>query len=191
MTEPAELLRAVYRSIQWDRLYQIAPGATREQVEDLFAALGQAAESIPSSEAPDVSGGSVDVYTDGASRGNPGPAGVGIVVTTRDGAEVVAWGESIGETTNNVAEYRACIAGLEKALDLGVDSVRLLSDSQLLVRQINGRYRVKSPTLQPLHDRVRELLDGFENWQAVHIPREKNARADKLASDAAKASKSG
>jgi len=185
----SELLRAVYRSVEWDRLYDLLPGATREQVDALFAefreALG-ACPDVPAELAAVIAGGSVSVHCDGASRGNPGPAGIGVVLRTPGGQDVVAWGESIGRATNNVAEYLACIAGLRKALELQARSVTILSDSQLLVRQINGRYRVKNPGLKPLHAQVGELLSHFDSWEARHVPREQNAEADALASKAAK-----
>ena len=124
---------------------------------------------------------SVVVYTDGAARGNPGPAGAGAVVATRDGEILAEIAEPLGDTTNNVAEYTAAIRGLERAAALGATRVELRTDSQLLVHQLSGRYRVKAPHLQPLFARVRELAASFERVRFVHVPREMNTHADRLA----------
>jgi ribonuclease HI len=123
----------------------------------------------------------VIVHTDGAARGNPGPAGAGAIVTTPDGEVLAEIAEGLGEATNNVAEYTATIRGLERAAELGAREVVLRTDSQLLVHQLSGRYRVKAPHLQPLHRRVRELMDSFERVRFEHVPRERNAEADRLA----------
>ncbi|HEX2030898.1 MAG TPA: ribonuclease HI family protein [Actinomycetota bacterium] len=120
---------------------------------------------------------------DGAARGNPGPAGIGIVVTDRDGTVLGEVGEGIGVATNNVAEYRAAIRGLELAREHGAAGVLLRSDSRLLVEQLSGRFRVKNPTLQVLHQRARELLRAFDDVAIEHVPRELNAEADRLANE--------
>jgi ribonuclease HI len=124
---------------------------------------------------------SLIVSCDGAARGNPGPAGAGSQITTPDGEVVAEIAEGLGETTNNVAEYTAVILGLERAQELGATDVLLRSDSQLLINQITGVYRVKTPHLQPLHRRVRKLAAGFGSIRFEHIPRERNAAADRLA----------
>lgn len=181
------LLKAVYQSIQWDKLYELAPGAERQEVDELFQQLRRELRPSPEPDlADEVAGGEAVVRSDGASKGNPGPAGIGAVIQTADGREVVAWGKSIGRATNNVAEYRAAIEGLQRALELGVRRVRLLADSELLVRQVNGEYRVKSPGLQPLHTRVLELLNRFDDWTVSHAGRDENTRADALAGEHAK-----
>lgn len=123
------------------------------------------------------------VSCDGASRGNPGPAGAGAQITDRDGIVLAEVAEGLGETTNNVAEYTAVIRGLERASELGAIDVLLRSDSQLLINQLTGRYRVKSPHLQPLHRRVRELAAGFDSIEYEHVRRERNTEADRLAND--------
>jgi ribonuclease HI len=124
---------------------------------------------------------SVVIHCDGASRGNPGPAGAGAILTTVDGDVLAEIAQGLGETTNNVAEYSAAILGLERARDLGASEVLLRSDSQLLVHQLTGRYRVKTAHLQPLHRRVRELAAGFDRVTYEHVRRERNAEADRLA----------
>ena len=121
------------------------------------------------------------VACDGASRGNPGPAGAGAQITGADGSVLAEVAEGLGETTNNVAEYTAVIRGLERALELGATEVLLRSDSQLLINQLTGRYRVKTPHLQPLHRRVRELGARFDTIEYEHVRRERNTEADRLA----------
>lgn len=121
--------------------------------------------------------------TDGGSRGNPGPAGVGFVIE-RDGAIVCSGGRFLGEATNNVAEYEALIWGLENVRALGSDEVTVYADSELLVKQLNGRYRVKNEGLKPLFVRATGLLKGFERSEVTHVRRALNAEADKLANQA-------
>ena len=123
----------------------------------------------------------VIINCDGAARGNPGPAGAGAIVVDESGAVLAEVAEGLGETTNNVAEYTAVIRGLEEAKRLGAREVLLRSDSQLLINQLTGRYRVKAPHLQPLHRRVRSLLAGFAKVDLEHVPRERNVAADRLA----------
>ena len=125
--------------------------------------------------------GHLIVSCDGASRGNPGPAGIGAQVTDESGAILGEIAQGIGETTNNVAEYTAVIEGLSLAQELGAKTVTLRSDSQLLINQLTGRYRVKSEHLQPLHRRARSLGAGFERITFEHVPREQNSAADALA----------
>jgi len=127
--------------------------------------------------------GHLIVACDGASRGNPGPAGVGVQITAEDGRVVSEIARGIGETTNNVAEYTAVIEGLALADELGARTVTLRSDSLLLINQLTGRYRVKSPHLQPLHRRARSIAAGFEHISFEHVPREENVEADRLANE--------
>jgi ribonuclease HI len=123
----------------------------------------------------------VTINCDGAARGNPGPAGAGAVVVDENGTVLAEVAEGLGETTNNVAEYTAVIRGLEEAQRLGAREVLLRSDSQLLINQLTGRYRVKALHLQPLHRQVRELLRSFDRVDLEHVPRERNVAADALA----------
>ena len=124
------------------------------------------------------------LHVDGASRGNPGAAGFGVHVTGDDGSEVASLYGYIGKATNNVAEYQALLHGLRFALGRGASCVEVFSDSELLVRQVEGRYRVKSPGLQPLHREAKSLLARFERARVVHVPRERNREADALANRA-------
>ena len=128
--------------------------------------------------------GAVIAYIDGGARGNPGPAGYGVRVEQPDGKLIEEFAESIGVATNNVAEYRALIAALEWARRLGYRRLHMRSDSQLLVQQMLGNYRVKHPGLQPLHARARVLASELESVTFEHVGRERNADADRLANTA-------
>jgi len=127
--------------------------------------------------------GRVHVYSDGASRGNPGPAAIGWVLVSGDGI-VTEGNKRIGETTNNRAEYEALIRALEVARDYGFDAVEARSDSELLVRQVTGEWDANDPGLRERRVRVRELLAAFDDWSLSHVPREVNERADELANEA-------
>jgi ribonuclease HI len=127
----------------------------------------------------------VVVWTDGGARGNPGPAGYGAVITDRGGRTILAEvAEGIGWATNNVAEYRGVIAGLERARALGARRVVVRADSLLVVNQQLGRWKVKNAGLQPLAAEVRRLAGGFQRVTWQHVPRERNRRADALANQA-------
>jgi ribonuclease HI len=127
--------------------------------------------------------GRLIVSCDGAARGNPGPAGIGVQITDGGGGVLAEIAEGLGETTNNVAEYTAAIEGLRRAHELGASSVLLRSDSQLLINQLTGRYRVKSSHLQPLHRRLRQLASTFDDVEFQHVRRERNTEADRLANE--------
>lgn len=118
---------------------------------------------------------------DGGSRGNPGPAGIGVVLRAADGTSLLTLGRYIGRATNNVAEYTALIAGLEQAERLGAKKLRIRGDSELIVRQMNGEYRVRHPDLQPLYRKAQDLIARFDQASIEHNYREKNALADRLA----------
>lgn len=124
------------------------------------------------------------IYTDGASRGNPGEAGVGAVIADARGRTVKELKCFLGIATNNVAEYRAVILALEKALQLGAVSVNVNLDSELVVRQLRGEYRVREPNLKILHRQTLEILNRFLKYSIHYIPREENRRADQLANEA-------
>lgn len=124
------------------------------------------------------------VHTDGASRGNPGPSGAGALLSTRDGSVVREVVVPLRPTTNNVAEYEAVLAGLRAALEEGARTIELRADSQLLIRQLQGIYKVKAEHLQPLHEEARRLLGRFRKVELKHVPREENAGADALANRA-------
>jgi probable phosphoglycerate mutase len=121
------------------------------------------------------------VECDGASRGNPGPAAVGVRITHTNGEVLAEIAEGIGVATNNVAEYTAAIRGLGRARELGAQEVLVRSDSRLLVEQLSGRFKVKNPTLQRLHAEASSLAAGFARIRYEHVPRERNTEADRLA----------
>lgn len=129
----------------------------------------------------------VIVYTDGASRGNPGPAGAGWLLADAEGRVFEEGWLPLGETTNNVAEYQAVIAALERARQLGARRVTLRSDSELLVQQLSGAYRVRAERLLPLYRQVRRLVASFERVEFQQVPRQQNRRADELANRGADA----
>jgi len=123
-------------------------------------------------------------YTDGGARGNPGPAGYGVVIQDESRREVTTLSEYLGHQTNNFAEYQALLAALEYAIQHGHKALRVISDSELLVRQINGIYKVKNPTLQDLHARARQLIRQLHWFSITHVLRGKNQQADRLANAA-------
>jgi ribonuclease HI len=126
--------------------------------------------------------------TDGGARGNPGPAAYGYVLEAEDGHVLAAHGEAIGTATNNVAEYRALIAGLEKAIELGVDELEVISDSELLVKQMRGEYKVKNEALRDLWTEAGELADRLGSVAFKAVRREHNELADRLVNEALDAS---
>ena len=145
-------------------------------VEDALAK-----EKLPQENMPEAIGGTLHLFTDGGSRGNPGQAAIGcILVDPKRGVTLREHGEAIGIETNNVAEYRALIEGLTLAEQYHPNHLLCFLDSELIVRQISGEYRVKMPTLQPLFDEIQELIRKFPDVTFKHIPREDNFRADAL-----------
>lgn len=120
------------------------------------------------------------VNVDGGARGNPGPAAIGVVVSEPDGTVIDEFAERIGVATNNVAEYRAVLKGIERAQALGAGEVELIGDSELVARQLTGAYKVKHPSMKPLHAEALAALSGFDRWRIRTVPRAQNARADAL-----------
>ena len=124
------------------------------------------------------------IYVDGASRGNPGPAAVGVVMKDEKGATMLKVSSSIGRATNNQAEYNALIVALQEARKLGADQVYINTDSQLMSEQINGNYRVRNAHIRPLFEKAMQLLTAFQYYSIDHIPRYLNSEADALANEA-------
>lgn len=121
------------------------------------------------------------VYTDGGSRGNPGPAGLGVYICDRSGEPVERRYKYLGETTNNVAEYSGALLGIRRAIELGATSIELRADSKLVIEQLSGNYKVKNPGLKELHTQIRELVSSYPGKISfTHVPREKNKEADRL-----------
>ena len=131
--------------------------------------------------APPVAAATLILQFDGGSRGNPGPAGIGVTLSDVSGKAIYELGEFLGRCTNNVAEYTALVRGLDAARLLGAKKVIVRSDSELVVRQINGQYKVKSPDLKPLYQRAISLMGQIGEVKVNHVFREGNTRADKLA----------
>ena len=127
---------------------------------------------------------STRLFTDGGARGNPGPAAYGFVLEADDGTVLAAAGERIGIATNNVAEYSALIAGLEKALELGLDELEVVSDSELMVKQMTGQYRVKNEALRELSDEAGRLARQLRRVEYTAVRREHNKLADQLVNEA-------
>jgi ribonuclease HI len=124
------------------------------------------------------------VHVDGGARGNPGPAAIGVVISTPRGDRLASYGEKIGETTNNVAEYRALLKGLELAAGHGARQVRVINDSELVAKQVSGVYKVKHPAMQELHRLAMAALSQFDSWNIESVPRAHNAAADALVNEA-------
>ena len=120
------------------------------------------------------------VNVDGGARGNPGPAAIGVVVSDTDGTVIDEVAERIGVATNNVAEYRALLKGIERAQALGAGEVELIGDSELVARQLTGAYEVKHPSMKPLHAEALAALAAFDRWRIRTVPRAQNAHADAL-----------
>jgi ribonuclease HI len=134
----------------------------------------------------DIAGGETCLlYVDGASIGNPGPAGAGVFIMDESGVELAALSENLGTTTSNVAEYKALILGLKEAGRLGFSSVKIFTDSELVANQVRGDWRIKDKKLKPLADEARKLLNKFDHHEITSIDRANNKRADKLAKRAA------
>jgi ribonuclease HI len=184
-----EARRALEQILSGRSLDEVAPRGTalRAEVEaHIIASLEWASRErkVPQRTTSKPAAGRVVAYSDGASRGNPGPAAIGIRLLDVNGAELWSEGRSIGRATNNVAEYRGAIAALEKARELGIDELELRMDSELVVRQLQGRYRVKEPSLMTLKSHVDRLLRGFRSVQVSHVRREENRETDQLANEA-------
>jgi ribonuclease HI len=128
--------------------------------------------------------GKVVVHVDGGARGNPGPAAAGAVVSTPAGDVLDETSEAIGVATNNVAEYRGLLLGLQRARELGATEVEVVNDSELVAKQVNGVYKVKHPDMKPLHAAALQALAAFDRWSIRSVPRAQNAAADALVNQA-------
>jgi ribonuclease HI len=126
----------------------------------------------------------VTVNVDGGARGNPGPAAIGVVLRDGDGSILEEVGETIGEATNNVAEYKALLRGIELAASRDAEELELVGDSELVVRQVEGRYKVKHAGMKKLHEEVKQALRGFDSWSIRHVRRAENVDADRLVNEA-------
>jgi ribonuclease HI len=187
---PAQLLLAIAEHESLEKALALFPGLTREGARKLLrgAALQLQQQELPLSgpppSKPEPAGRLVRVYSDGAARGNPGPAGAGAVLTDAGGAVIAQLGRFLGTRTNNVAEYEGLLLGLKHARDLGYRQVEVRADSQLLIRQLKGEYAVRHAGLKPLHAEALRLLHGFDKYDLQHVPREENALADEMSNRA-------
>ena len=169
-----DVLRQVYRSVDYGKIK--AAGLTQERVKELFGHLAKLLQD----EQP-AKHEFLIIHTDGSTRGNPGKGGAGVILLDKDNGLVEELGEYIGKVTSNVAEYEAVVLGLQRALELGAREILLRTDSQLVIRQLSGAYRIKSKNLIPRHVLARRLLSKFKKWKVEYVPREENHGADMLA----------
>lgn len=199
----AELLRFIAANESLPQTLKEHPELTRETLQAALERAASALEarpplaangpsdsgffstsSLPSSGPGVAAQNRLRVYSDGAARGNPGLAGAGAVLVEPNGRVVERLGKFLGVQTNNYAEYMGLLLGLKRAKDLGVQEVEVFADSELMIRQLNGTYQVKSPSLRPLYEEVLELLNQFGRFKLVHLPREMNAMADEMSNRA-------
>ncbi|MFZ5774191.1 MAG: ribonuclease HI family protein [Thermodesulfobacteriota bacterium] len=190
--QEAALLRLLADGLTEEMVTRLALPAS---VETVRSALRRAANRLapeappavaaPPAAPPSTAGlASLSLFTDGASRGNPGQAGAGWVIRDEQGQELLAHGKYLGCCTNNQAEYQALLLGLAAARQLGGGRIAVFLDSELIVRQINGQYRVKDEKLKPLYAQAKEALKAFTSCRVDHVPRAQNQRADELANRA-------
>jgi len=178
-------LRRLSQATPGDGVLHLPAGVSApEAIRIIRLALRALDQRSPAKRKPTRDQGGVRVHIDGAARGNPGPAGVGVLILGPNGSVTERMYRSIGQATNNVAEYRALLLALERVRALGSAEVEVYSDSELVVRQIQGRYQVKHPILRALHAAVREHIEGFRRFVIHHVPREQNVEADGLANRA-------
>ncbi len=156
----------------------IAPRKKEKSPSRSQATLWQSGEKIWQGK---LAGQTVQLFTDGASRGNPGDAGAGVAIFDEQGNELVGTGRYLGHCTNNEAEYRALLLGLAKCAEFGSGKLNIHLDSELIVKQVRGEYKVKHPNLKPLFQEAIKKLSGFAAFSITHVRREKNRRADQLA----------
>lgn len=163
------------------------PSLTPPYLQEVLQRCADRAEEGPNLPPPDLHPDEIPefcIHADGGSRGNPGEAGAGAVISDSRGRTLKELKIYLGIATNNEAEYQAAILALERALELGVKRVALFLDSELVVRQLRGEYRVREPRLKSLHHKARETLNRFSQYSILSIPREENRRADQLANEA-------
>jgi ribonuclease HI len=179
-----DILRHIAQKERFTSTLKAFPGLTREQISRLLERMASLSESPRPKGGADGAPPRVRVYSDGAARGNPGPSGAGAVLVDTAGQVIDRLGKYLGVQTNNYAEYTGLILGLRRARELGVQEVEVFADSELMIRQLNGRYQVKSQTLRPLYEEALKLLGEFSRVKLVHVPREMNVQADEMSNRA-------
>ncbi len=161
------------------------PSAPRSATGPVFRKFAtKSRPKVTDAELPPLQPGWVLAHCDGGSRGNPGPAGFGAVLSDAEGEEIAELSEFLGMRTNNYAEYAGLLASLQYALDHNIPKLRVVADSELMVKQIQGKYKVNSPDLKPLHEEARRRIARLEGFQILHALRHKNKNADRLANEA-------
>ena len=201
MIQAVEVLDALVKKLPDDVLQDCFQGLSPRQVKkilkEVIGTLAPQKEETPQPPSQTtlwqskkktwkgrLAGKVLQLFSDGASRGNPGEAGVGIAILDEKGNELVGTGQYLGQCTNNEAEYRALLFGLAKCGEFGRGEIKVHLDSELIVKQIRGEYRVKHPNLKPLFQESIEKLSEFASFSITHVRREKNSRADSLANQA-------
>jgi ribonuclease HI len=183
----SRLLKAVGERLPLDLLPREWAGMSREELRRLFVKFAEHVRTCQDWADIEPAKGRTTVaslYTDGASRGNPGPAGAGVLLMDEKGRPILELNRFLGKATNNEAEYQALIAGLEAAEKLELSRLRIFLDSELIVKQLHGEYRVRNPRLQPLFDEVASRLQRLSSYAIMHVRRERNQEADRLANEA-------
>lgn len=182
-----DILRHIAREEPLAGTLKAFPGLTRERLGRMLEKIADggmnSAGELDGSEVNAVLN-RVRVYSDGAARGNPGPSGAGAVLVEPSGQIVDRLGKYLGVRTNNYAEYMGLLLGLRRARELGVREVEVFADSELMIRQLGGRYQVKSSSLRPLYQEALKLLNDFSRVKLVHVPREMNSAADEMSNRA-------
>lgn len=195
MATDAQILAAIAEAETFGRTLERHPGLSRTEIVDCLQRLALGGVEVATAPAPRAHAAAapprsvkalerIKVYSDGAARGNPGPAGAGAILVASDGTTVARLGRFLGEATNNYAEYHGLLLGLQRALELGTTEVQVYADSQLVIRQLGGQYRVRNAGLKPLFDQALLLLRKFRKYELHHIPREQNAAADEMSNRA-------
>ena len=169
--DPVQVLRHLAGTLDIKKTLAAFPGLTREDLAGILTEVAGADKGTPLT---------ATMWVDGAARGNPGPAGAGVILEMTDGT-VERLGEYLGEATNNVAEYKALLMGVQMAARLGVGELLVKSDSELIVKQLNGLYKVKNPALQELYFSTIKAISSFEKVTFTHVPRDENKEADRMA----------
>lgn len=169
--EKEDILRFLADSLSFAKTLDAFPALTINDLRQIIL------ETLPSS-------GRLTIYIDGASRGNPGPAGIGVFMSDIQGKRVKRISRALGRATNNVAEYQALLAALDEAWKLGARQLEVFSDSELVVKQMTGSYQVKEPALRTLWSAAQQKMARFDRCTLTHVPRENNSEANKLAQDA-------
>jgi ribonuclease HI len=147
-----------------------------------YSALVADEKTVPGvGEASNATASHAILWSDGAARGNPGPAGIGAILKSPNGEVLATESRFLGHTTNNIAEYRALLLGVTRALELGIENLEIRADSELLIKQLRGEYRVKNEGLKPLYAEAKQLLSRFRAVKLTHVRRELNVEADRLA----------